>query len=228
MFTNGNLTAPLSVLSFLGTGLLILFVGLGLVYSVLKKRAALRRFAVIAVAAIAGLYLAVLLLFSFSSSERLLARGQEKYFCEIDCHLAYSIKDVRETKTLGEAPNQIRAAGMLRVITIQTRFDESTIGPNRGDAPLYPNARVVSVVGENGNRYFPLLEGQRILDASGTTGTPMTNPLRPGEFYTTTLVFDLPADARTPTLLIQEGDLVTHFLIGHENSPLHKKTKFLI
>lgn len=228
MFTNGNLNAPLSVLSFLGTGLLMLFVGLGLVYSVLKKRPALRKVAVFAIAGLAGLYLSILLLFSFRSSDRLLARGQEKYFCEIDCHLAYSVKDVRETKTLGEAPNQISGAGMLRVVTIQTRFDENTIGPNRGNAPLYPNARVVSVVDESGNRYFPLLEGERILNASGAAGTPMTNPLRPGESYTTTLVFDFPADAQTPTLLIQEADLVTHFLIGHENSPLHKKTKFQI
>lgn len=27
-------------------------------------------------------------------------------------------------------------------------------------------------------------------------------------------------------LLINEGEWETHFVIGHENSPLHKKTRF--
>ncbi len=55
---------------------------------------------------------------------------------------------------------------------------------------------------------------------------PLSTPLRPGEFYVTKLVFDLPADATNPQLLINEADLPTHFIIGHENSPLHKKTRF--
>jgi hypothetical protein len=56
----------------------------------------------------------------------------------------------------------------------------------------------------------------------------MTIPLRPGESYSTTLVFDLPTEIKNPTLLIREGELVTHLVIGHENSPLHKKTRFQI
>ncbi|HWN08109.1 MAG TPA: hypothetical protein VNO50_02330 [Pyrinomonadaceae bacterium] len=156
MFTNGNLAAPLSALSFLGAGLLILMVGLAVVYSALKQKVALRRAALAAIAVVGGGYLAVMLLFSLGSSERLLARGQEKYFCEIDCHLAYSVKDLRETKTLGNVPNEIRAAGTFRIVTIQTRFDPETIGPQRGSAPLTPNARIVSVHDENGKVYFPL------------------------------------------------------------------------
>jgi hypothetical protein len=228
MFTNGNLAAPISALAFLSTGLSVLLLALGFVYSALKKQPAFRRITLFALTSIAILYLGTLLGFSVRSNEQLLARGQEKYFCEIDCHLAYSIKDVLEAKTLGEESRQISAEGMFRIVTIQTRFDETTIGSNRGNAPLYPNSRVVSVVDESGNRYFPLPEGQRILEANETNSTPMTSPLRPGEAYTTTLVFDLPARAQTPALLIQEGQLVTHLLIGHENSPLHKKTKFQI
>jgi hypothetical protein len=56
----------------------------------------------------------------------------------------------------------------------------------------------------------------------------MTIPLRPGESYSTTLAFDLPADSKNATLLIREGESVTHLVIGHENSPLHKKTRFQI
>jgi hypothetical protein len=64
------------------------------------------------------------------------------------------------------------------------------------------------------------------LESSNAAGTLMNTPLRPGESYTTTLAFDLPADARNPSLLITEGEWLTHFVIGHENSPLHKHVRF--
>jgi hypothetical protein len=166
-----------------------------------------------------------MLLFAFGSCERVLARGQEKHFCEIDCHLAYSIVNVTDSKTLGTTPNQIAAAGTFRVVTIKTRFDETTIGASRGDGLLYPNSRVLTVVDENGQRYSPSAEGQRVLEQSKSAGTPMTTPLRPSDSYTTTLVFDLPPNVRNPALLINEGEWITHFVIGHENSPFHKTTK---
>jgi len=135
---------------------------------------------------------------------------------------------VLATKTLGDPPNQLTAAGTFRVVTIKTRFDENTISQNRGDGLLYPNSRVVTVSDANGNEYFPSAEAHRVLEASHAAGTAMTIPLRPGETYSTTLVFDLPADVNDPTLWIREGETITHLIIGHENSPLHKKTRFQI
>ena len=117
---------------------------------------------------------------------------------------------------------------LFRSVTIKTRFDETTIGPHRGDGLLYPNSRVVSVSDESGTQYFPSAAGKSVLEESQQAGTALTIPLRPGESYSTTLVFDLPADIKSPTLLIHEGDLVTHFVIGHENSFLHKKARFQI
>lgn len=55
---------------------------------------------------------------------------------------------------------------------------------------------------------------------------PLTTPLRPGDSYTTDIAFDLPAEAKPSTLLINEGEWVTHLVIGHENSLLHRKTRF--
>ncbi len=228
MYTNVNLAAPVGVLAFLGTGFLLFVVCLVLIYSVLRKRFGLTKVAFTGIAVIAGLYLVCLLVFSFASSEKVLARGEEKHFCEIDCHLAYSITDVRETKTLGDAPAELTAAGTFRVVTIKTRFDETTTGRNRGDGLLYPNSRVVTVSDANGNEYFPSSEAHGLLEKSQAAGTAMTIPLRPGESYSTTLTFDLPPDIKSPTLLIREGEFVTHFVIGHENSPLHKKTRFQI
>lgn len=228
MYTNVNLSAPVGVLLFLGTGFLLFVIGLGLIYSLAKKKVGLTKLALIGLVLGAGLYLVVLVIFSFASSEKVLARGEEKHFCEIDCHLAYSVTDVSETKTLGDAPNQMTAVGTFRVVTIKTRFDETTTSRNRGNGLLYPNSRLVTVTDESGNQYFAATEAQGLLEKSHAAGTAMTIPLRPGESYSTTFVFDLPADIRSPTLLIREGEWVTHLVIGHENSPLHKKTKFQI
>ncbi|MDQ2976190.1 MAG: hypothetical protein M3R69_12375 [Acidobacteriota bacterium] len=228
MYTNVNFLAPAGALLFLGTAFLLFLVGLVFIYSVIRKKFGLTKISLVSVAVIAGLYLVVLLIFSFASSEKVLARGQEKHFCEIDCHLAYSIADEHDAKTLGDAPNQIKANGTFRVVTIKTRFDETTTSLNRGNGLLYPNSRVVTVIDASGTKYFPSPEGQRLLESSQAAGTPMTTPLRPSDTYTTTYAFDLPADIRDPTLLIREGEWVTYFVIGHENSPLHKTTRFQI
>jgi hypothetical protein len=228
MFTNVNLAAPIGALAFLGTGLLMFGLALALVYSVVRKRFGLTKLALGSMVLIGVLYLSTLLIFSFTSSEKVIARGEEKHFCEIDCHLAYSITNVRETKTLGDAPNQLTARGLFHVVEIKTRFDENTISAHRGNGLLYPNSRVVTVSDQDGGQYSPSPAAQALLEQLQTAGTLMTTPVRPGESYSTTLVFDLPADVKNPALLIREGELVTHFVIGHENSLLHKKTRLKI
>src|SRR5438876_5326128 len=175
---------------------------------------------------IAGIYAGAMLAFSLAGREKVLARGEEKHFCEIDCHLAYSITNVRQTKTLGTSVNQSTARGVYTIVTLKTRFDETTIALWRGNGLLYPNSRALTLADERGNQYIPSDTAQHALDASQTTGTPLTAPLRPGESYTTEIVFDLPAEVKSATLLLNEGDFVTHFIIGHENSFLHGKTRF--
>jgi len=60
----------------------------------------------------------------------------------------------------------------------------------------------------------------------GGTSTPLTEPLRPGESYTTDFVFEVPKGAQGLRLLITEDCPETHLVIGHENSLLHKKIYF--
>lgn len=220
MNTNVNLPAPIGVFLLLGTGFVLFIALLVLIQSLVVRRNARAKFVLLAMLVVAGAYLAAVLIFSLASHEKVLARGEEKHFCEIDCHLAYSIADVRQSKTLGDPPNQKTAHGTFTVVTIRTRFDEATISARRGDGLLYPNSRVLRIVDDRGNKYA---------SAEATPndiGKPLTTPLRPGESYTTTIVFDLPADAKPPTLLINEGEWVTHLVIGHENSPLHRQTQF--
>jgi hypothetical protein len=224
MNTNVNLLAPIGVMALLGAGFLLFVAALVLIQSLVVRKQGRAKFVLVGMLVIAGAYLAAILIFSLASHEKVLARGQEKHFCEIDCHLAYSIVDTRHSKTLGNPPTT--AQGSYTVVTIKTRFDETTISARRGDGLLYPNSRVLTLVDERGNKYFPSDDGQRALDTEQTSRKPLVTPLRPGESYSTDVVFDLPAEAKASTLFINEGEWETHLVIGHENSPLHRQTRF--
>lgn len=208
MQTNVNLEAPLAALALLGTAFLIFLAAIVLIQSLIVRKLRRAKFVMLVMAAVLGLYGSAVVAFSFASHYQLLTRGQEKHFCELDCHLAYSIVNV--------APAAASADGMLVTVTIKTRFDETTISPARGNALLYPNPRAITLYDDRGNRYAPHSEG----------GTSFTTPLRPGESYTTDVVFNLPTGVKPARLLLNESDWITHAVIGHENSPFHKKTEF--
>ncbi|GAC1621170.1 MAG: hypothetical protein NVS9B13_12370 [Candidatus Acidiferrum sp.] len=204
--------APIVVLLFLGTVLLIGLSLFGLLYGVLRKSPRIAAIGGVLVVAIVSGYAIVLFGFSLFSSEIILPAGGKKYFCEIDCHLAYSIARV-----------QTAAHGNFVIVSIKTWFDPRTISPHRGDSPLTPNPRRVVLTDDGGHVYSPSSESELVLRPIGNLSTPITQSLRPGESYTSDFVFDVPQEARGLRLLITEDDSETRFIIGHENSFLHKK-----
>jgi len=206
--SNMNFPAPLAVLGFLAAiGGLFLAVAAALIFWFARKPKFARITAIVAGAA-AIIYLALLLSFSAASHETALAHGQEKYFCEIDCHLAYSVLDAH-TQTDGHL-----------VVTLRTRFDEKTTSPNRPkDAPLTPSPREARLIDSAGREYAP----------ASTAGTPLLTPLKPADSYTTQLEFNLPKDATGLRLLINTiPQWPDRIVIGDENSLLHKKTYFAL
>jgi hypothetical protein len=172
------------------------------------------RLARVAAFAIGGgvvIYLALLLGFSAGSRETLLGHGQEKYFCEIDCHLAYSVLDVK-TQQQGPVDDY--------VVTLRTRFDETTTSPNRPrNAPLLPSPREVRLIDADRRQY----------EVVSSAGTSLMTPLTPASSYTTQLEFKVPKDARGLRLLIETvPGWPDRFVIGDENSLGHKKTYFAL
>ncbi|HEY0406037.1 MAG TPA: hypothetical protein VGC89_09940 [Pyrinomonadaceae bacterium] len=226
MNSNVNLEAAFGVLLFLGTCLALAALALFVAHGLVARKYGRMLKGSLALFVLLAVYLGLMLVFSLRSEERALARGAEKYFCEIDCHLAYSVVDLKQAKSIGNPPGQATAAGMFYIITVRTRFDENTISSGRGDAPLTPNPRVLTVFDGDRQKYNLSTEGQRALELSGGGGTPIMTPLRPGETYTTALVFDLPATVSNPSLLINEEWLPTRFIVGHENSFWHGQTRF--
>jgi hypothetical protein len=204
--SNMNFPAPIAVMGFLAAVAGLAISGLtAAVFTLVRKMRWTRRVGAI-VAAGAMIYFGLLFGFSLASRDVTLAPGEEKYFCELDCHLAYSVHGASE---------ELKPHGRELHITLRTRFDETTTAPWRPrNAPLTPNARQVFLVDSQGHRYSPEL----------LSGTPLNRPLVPAQSYDTELTFRLPADANGLRLLVTTLGWDERLLIGEENSLGHKKT----
>jgi hypothetical protein len=204
MITDG--LSPFTVLLFAGAVLAGVVLTVVYVVARVKKRAPLaRRSSRLFVGGVA-VYLVLILLGSLTSRSRVLAPGQEKHICEVDCHLAYSVAAARSESLAG---------GLIQhVVTVKVRFDEGTISSRRSRTKtLSPNSRYVAMVDDAGNQYPGSTEG-------------LTRLLIPGEAYTTDIAFEVPMKATGLRLILRSADPETHLIIGHENSVLHARTTF--
>jgi len=214
------------MLGFLAAALLIAAGLAGALFGVLSKRRRVAIACVTLAAAVAGAYAILWTGAALASRDRTLAAGEAKYFCEIDCHLAYSVMRVERMTSLGVGGPR-PASGSFLVVTVKTWFDPTTISPRRPlDVPLWPNPREVYLEEAGGRRYHALPGATAALASAGRSSTPLTEPLRPGESYETLLIFDLAADALHPRLFIGNVPPESAFLIGHEASPMAKKAWF--
>lgn len=214
--------SALSVLAFLGTAGLLGALGISFVILLARGNAFAARRVALSAAAMAGGYLVALVAFSLASGARQVEPGNARYFCEIDCHLAYSVVDARRVVSI----DGVRANGAYEMVTLKVWFDPRTTSAHRGDAPLTPNPRSARLLDADGRSYPPSAAGLRALETERGAQTPLTRALRPGERYTTTLVFEVPSTLREPRLLLTGDDPVTRLLIGHENSLLHRPIPF--
>ena len=196
--------APLVVLLFLGAGFVVFCCGIGAAIAAAARRRLLAQRLAAGAMGAAVVYGVLLLGASLLSRERTLAAGEKKYFCEMDCHLAYSVDSVSSR------------AGSVTV-GIRTWFDPATIAPFRGDAPLLPNPRAVFLVDEKGLRHAP-----------STSIAPLARALRPGESFLTAVSFDVPADAGRLRLYVGDAPGLENLIVAHENSPYHARVYFAL
>jgi hypothetical protein len=223
MYTNGNFEAHMAALCFLGTiGMTVLLVITTL--ALCFRRRAWAKYSLLAIAALLGGYAAVLAFFSFASFERTVKRGDEKFYCGMDCHIAYSVQNVERTKTIGDAT----AGGQFYVIKVRSHFDERTIAPWRGDSPLRPDPPTLTLIDDTGHSYPVSSAGQMAWEKTHGGQHSLSDGLRPGESYETTWVFDVPTDAASVRLFAGWSGFPSYILIGDEASPHHAKTYFAL
>jgi hypothetical protein len=167
-------------------------------------------------------YFAMLLTVSVTSAAPVLGINEEQRFCAADCDLAFSVTNVQKADTLGDPPNQATPQGVFYIVTVKMRSDAARVTMQFND-PISIRAG-----DDQGNKYGYSPEGQKALDQSpditGTLQLPWVSSLAPGESASRDIVFDLPRDTADPVLYIIEGGWPTRFIIGDENSFLHKRT----
>jgi hypothetical protein len=218
-----NAWTVLSILTLLGSAGLLLLGLVGAGWAFATGRSALGARLGAGAVAVVLLYGMLLLIASLTSKDETLPLTKEKYFCELDCHLAYSVESAREASRLGGGGSGPAARGKFVVLAVRTRFDEKTISASRPrEAPTWPAPRTIALMDSAGNRYQPLsnLESSLATEPEGV-GSPITKELRPGESYHTTLVFDVRPEATGLRLLLTDDIGVSPFLIGNERSLLH-------
>ena len=218
--------APIAALALLGAAGVALLTGIAAAVAVAARRKKAAAWIAGGAGAVVAVYGATLLALSVTSRERVLAAGARKYFCELDCHLAVSVERVDTAQSVGGRPAPRPAAGRFVLTRVRTWFDPSTIAPWRGNASLTPNPRTAWIVDAAGRRYAVSREATRAAAAAGLPSEALDRPLRPGESFSTTLVFDVPATAPHPRLFFGDSPGVECLLLGHENSPFHGKVLF--
>lgn len=212
--------AHIMTLLFLGTGFVIVSSLMLALYGAISGRKLTTRLGALLIAVVGGSYCLLLLGTGFITTDKTLPEGNWKYFCEPDCHIAYSISSVQTAAALGTESNLAQANGEYVVVRLKTWFDEHSIAKFRGNGPLTPVPRLVSLTDAENRRYYPTqLKPGTLAEIS----TPLVQALRPGESYLTTLVFDVPKETRDLRLLITDDDPISVVTIDHENSPFHGK-----
>src|SRR5262245_30111157 len=103
--------APLVALAFLATGLVLVGAAVGSGAACAAGRAAPSKVLGGGALAVASVYAPFLVAAALLSRDRTLSPGERKYFCEMDCHLAYDVTAAAD-------------AGIgRRAVTLRTWFD---------------------------------------------------------------------------------------------------------
>jgi hypothetical protein len=220
--------APVVLLAFLGTMALLTLCLLAMWTGALRKsRPMVLGGMAVGLILLLG-YGSILLGLSLLSRDVALTPGAWKYFCELDCHMAYSIGGVQVAPAAGPKIETVTASGRFAIVQLKTWFDPSTISPGRGNRPLTPNARTITLVDNRGRKFLPSAKSELVLAAARLHSTPLGEALRPGESYVSYVVFEIPSEAQGLKLLLTSADPEDCLIWGHESSPLHAKAYFTL
>ncbi len=203
-----GISTQLAALLFLATLFLSGVLLLGALLAHGNRRPVWRRRLLLGAGGIAAVYALALLGGGLLSRPITLPPGAEKYFCELDCHLAYRVTGLHSLSRADTAGQPLWA------VTLQARFDPATMGPRRSPtAPVWPGPRQAQLMDAAGRMHD--------LVAAGSDTAGLMHSLRPGERRSATLLFAVPAGVVPTALALTDGLFVDRLLIGHERSPFH-------
>ena len=177
----------------------------------------LKKFVIGGVAIWFVFYIAMLLGFSFASTEKTLSIGEAKEYCGFyfDCHVHTAVTNVTRTKTIG---NKV-AVGEFYIVNVKvfSNARRATLGLLTVDA---------HVKDAGGNLYTRDMDTESKLPPQPA----FDQKVGPMGSFEKRIVFELPVDVENPLLDIREGYGIDHvieaFLVDDEDSIFHKRNYF--
>jgi hypothetical protein len=193
-----------------------------LIVSLITKKRWLTKFTLGGVAVWLVFYTVMLLGFSLARTEEVLASGEAKEYCGfyLDCHMHTAVTGVRAAKTIGDK----QANGQFYIVDVKVFSDAKN--PNIALHLITPKALVVL---PDGGKIERDMNAEAKLP---TAGVVLDADIHNNETIEKEIVFDVPANAANPKLLITEGygidKTVEHLLVGDEDSLFHAQTFFVL
>jgi hypothetical protein len=205
---------------------------MALLISLPSKRWRLARAILVIDGTIVGLYAIALVSVSLTSPQVTLLPGQELCFDD----LCYTVAGVTAVPAISAPDGPVQAAGIFYEVTVQVR--------NSGRGSIGLGTPVcIHAVSESSLQVLFSLPGQQAYDlahqqapptAVAAAVSPWVRRLAPNESSSKTFVFDLPAASQRAVgkqpsgLVVNECTWIGAFIIGDENSFLHKRTTFML
>lgn len=163
----------------------------------------------------AAIYLAILLVVSLVSPQRVLNVGEIRCFDD----WCVAVEDVTLARELGQGDRLAEANGVFYVIEL--RLSNRARG-----RPQRASSAAVHLVDGEGRTYDLSPRGQAAFEAQRGPAAPLTSLLPVGQFLSTVQVFDLPEDAHDVGLTVEHpvGPSPALLIIGDDASLFHKPT----
>lgn len=198
----------LFIVLFFATFVILVFILIAVMKG--RRRIALRLLCILG--ASLGAYLLVVALVALASPQKILTQQQSRCFDE----MCFSVTDVKVASKIGTGKQTVITGGKFYLVTIQV----SCHGHGRAQSEAGVG---ISLVDAAGSTYKVSPAGQRGYETTNGPNPPLTVRVRPGESISTVQVFEVPGKTSGVSLHVSHSGPGL-FIIGDDESPLHKPT----
>lgn len=175
-----------------------------------RRKAALRVLLCLGACLLA--YFAVVAVVAVASPQRTYSMGEERCSDE----LCFAVIGVRTATALGPAGHSVKPSGQFVLVTVRA----TSHARRRPQRDLGISAELLDY---RGHVYHPNAAGQEAYQAEYGANPPLASLLQPGGTFYSVQVFDVPTSADSLAFHFHHAGPGL-FIIGDEESPLHKPT----
>jgi hypothetical protein len=182
---------------------------IGALIAVLRGKVRFGKSLLLSLAGSWAIYLLIVALVSIATPQHSIPMGLKRCFDE----MCFTVVHAETASKLGVAGQTVQANGRFCVVAVRVS------SRSRGRAQSEGGLR--ALLWESGKNYEVSPAGERAWKAANGETASLTTRLGPGESVTAVQVFDIPAGASTPGLILTHGFTPGYFVIGE--SPIFRE-----